>query len=69
MKCVDCRFSNVQRTPFPDGAAVTNVWCHFNAPTGEGDSQLWRWPIVQENDWCGQFQQATDMDAEGESGA
>jgi hypothetical protein len=52
--CKDCEFS---------GESYTNLWrkCRRRPPTfgpdyNEGDEGDWIWPLVEENDWCGEFQ-------------
>lgn len=63
MKCLDCRFSDMDI----EGDLMTMI-CRRYPPTiiGIGDTEHAAetghdagiaWPVVQEDDWCGEFEQ------------
>lgn len=68
--CINCRWwKQGYRVPgqkrgegwiseFPDGDRVYHGDCRKNAPSGNGLSKSY--PITHEDDWCGEFQPASD---------
>lgn len=49
MKCADCRYYKPANKPASKGQ------CHRHAPRPSTENDIWFWPLVDEQDFCGDF--------------